>query len=302
MERQRQLTQQQPQKRGRSGFATILLSCLSLVAITFAEIVGHLIGGTLGSVSLGALAGVVCLILMGGAQTLVPTRESWLLSWKTTWWFIAMAVLFMCADFYLIIGEYGPVFAEGWPIYLAETALLCVAIGINEEVMVRGIVLNGLLAPLGGSKRGVWVAIAVSSLYFGFLHVDFYTVDPTDALQLTQSVLKMAQTGIYGFSLACLTVRTEDVFSLSVLHGLDDFLLFVPSVLFLGGDFAIEYVSTDTGSAFLTMGVYIVIISLYIPVAVKAFKLVRDMPNPTYGAFHRGSDGTHACEMAPETL
>ena len=280
-----------PQRRKPTGWGIFFLCLLCLALMTIAEIVGYIVGeftplgADLGSLSFGAIVAVLCVVALGGAKLLNPTRESWKTCWKTAWWFIAISVILMLIDGLSIIGAGEAVFDAASLVRFVETALLCFVIGLGEEVMARGIVLGGLLAPLGKTKRGVVAAIVLSSLYFGILHVDFYTTDFTDMLQLAQSVLKVLQTGVYGFALACLAVSTDDVFSISILHGLDDFLLFIPTVVLAGESAEAEYVYTDASDAIVTMVMYAIMIALYLPVAVKAYKLVKKMPKATRGAF-----------------
>ena len=281
----------QPAKRKPTGWAIFFLCLVSLGAMTFAEVIGYFIGLVtplgidLGTLAAGAIAGVLCIVALGGAKLLSPTRESWRTSWKCCWWFIAVSAVLMLFDTIGFAAEGSLVFDLGILMRFVETALLCFVIGLGEEVMVRGIVLGGLLAPLGSSKKGVWIAIFVSSLYFGLLHIDFTTTDFTDALQLAQAVLKVLQTGVYGFALACVAVGTDEIFSISILHAVDDFLLFIPSVVLAGESATAEYVYTDVEDAIFTIFMYAIMIALYLPVAIKAAKLVKDMPNPTRGAF-----------------
>lgn len=280
-----------PHVRKASGWGIFVLCLVSLGVLTLAELVGYFIGVAtplgpdLGSLSLGAIVGMLCVVILGGAKLLSPTGESWKTCWKTAWWFVAISAALMLLDTISLFSEGAVILDAGSFMRLIETALLCFVIGLGEEVMVRGIVLGGLLAPLGKTKRGVLIAIVLSSLYFGILHVDFYTTDFTDMLQLTQSVLKVLQTGVYGFALACIAVSCEDVFSISILHGLDDFLLFVPAVVLAGESAEAEYVYTDVNDAIVTIVMYAIMIALYLPVAVKAYKLVKKMPNATRGAF-----------------
>ena len=285
--------QPQPQpKRKPSGWGIFFLSCIALGAITFAEVIGYFIGlltpigEDLGSLSLGAIVGIIAIVALGGARLLSPTKESFKTCWKVGWWFIAISVVLMLLDIVSILSDESFYWDRSWFMRLIETALLCIVIGIGEETMVRGVVLGGLLAPLGKSKRGMWIAIVLSSLYFGLLHIDFYTTDFSDMLQLAQAVLKVLQTGVYGFALACLTVTTEDIFSLAFLHGLDDFLLFIPAVVMAGETAEAEYVYTDTTDALFTIAIYAVMIALYLPVAIKAAKLLISQNKTSRGAFY----------------
>ena len=300
-----QLPVQVPAKREPSGWGIFFLCLICLGVITVGEVIGFFVGEVtpigwdMGSVAGGAVFGIICVVALGGAKLLSPTKESWTVGWKTGWWFIAISVLLFLLDLTSVMFDDTVSIESGWLLRLFEAALLCAVIGLSEEIMLRGIALGGLLAPLGKTKRGVWVAIVLSSLFFGLLHIDFTTTDLSDTLQLTQAVLKVLQTGVYGFALACIVVATDDVLTASVLHALDDFFLFIVSVVLLNEGTSTEYVTPDESDAIVTIIVYAVIILLYLPVAFKAAKLVKAMPEPTRGVFYKARAEKRAQEATP---
>lgn len=295
---------QQPVKKQSSGWGIFLLCCVALGVITVGEVIGFFVGDAtpigwdLGSVAGGAIVGIFCIVALGGAKLLSPTRESWTIGWKTAWWFVAISALLLIIDLVSVLLDDTVSIQPGWLMRFFEAAILCAVIGLSEEIMLRGVALGGLLAPLGKTKTGVWVAIVLSSIFFGLLHIDFATVDLTDSLQLIQAILKVLQTGVYGFALACIVVATDDVLTASVLHGLDDFFLFIVSVVLLNEGTSTDYVTPDESDAIITIIVYAVIVLLYLPVAFKAAKLVIAMPEPTRGVFYEAREAKKAEKAA----
>lgn len=295
---------QTPVKKAPSGWGIFFLCCLALGVITLGEVIGFFVGEAtpigwdMGSVAGGAVFGIICIVALGGAKLLSPTHETWTIGWKTAWWFIAVSAILFLLDLVSVLMDDTVSIQPGWLMRLFEAALLCLVIGLSEEIMLRGVALGGLLAPLGKTKRGVWIAIVLSSLFFGLLHIDFTTTDLNDMLQLVQAILKVAQTGVYGFALACIVVATEDVFTCAIMHGLDDFLLFIVSVVLLNEGTTTEYVTTDESDAIITIIVYVVITLLYLPVAFKAAKLVKEMPEPTRGVFYKSREEKKAAKAA----
>lgn len=301
-----QYVQPQPvKKKEPSGWGIFILCCIGLGVFTLAEVIGFFIGDAtpvgwdMGSVAGGAIGGIIIVVALGGAKLFSPTRESWETGWKVAWWFVALSAILFLIDLTSVIFDDTVSIQSGWLLRFFEAALLCAAIGIGEEIMVRGLALGGLLAPLGKTKTGMWMAIVLSSLFFGILHIDFETTNFADGLQLAQAILKVAQTGVYGFALACLVVATEDIVTAAVLHGVDDFLLFIVSVVLLNEGTTTEYVTPDESDAWITIGVYAVITLLYLPVAIKAAKLVLKMPEPSRGVFWKARAEKRAAQSAP---
>ena len=301
-----QYAQMQPaRKKEPSGWGIFILCCIGLGLFTIAEVIGFFIGDAtpigwdMGSVAGGAIGGIIIVVALGGSKLLCPTRESWETGWKVGWWFVAISAILLLLDLASVLLDDPSAIQSGWFLRFFEAAILCACIGIGEEIMARGLALGGLLAPLGKTKAGMWVAIVLSSLFFGILHIDFETTNFADSLQLAQAILKVAQTGVYGFALACLVVATDDLMTAAVLHGLDDFLLFIVSVVLLNEGTSTEYVTPDESEAWITIGVYIVITLLYLPVAIKAAKLVMKMPEPSRGVFYESRHGKKAAVAAP---
>ena len=138
------------------------------------------------------------------------------------------------------------------------------------------------MAAFGGTRRGLVVSVIVTSLAFGAAHVMWTELDYTDALQVAQAVLKVMQTGIYAVFLSAQVVRTREVWGVGLLHGLDDWLLLVVSVVLGGGSIETEYVAAGD-DALPTSILYLVVIALYIPLLVRGIKMLKKAPVPDYG-------------------
>lgn len=284
----------------RRGWGRLGLVVLSLAGVVGAEAVGYALSAGIPVDAdvlcecLGAVAAVVLVVALGGARLLSPTRRSVRVTWGYLWPFVAVSAVLMAIDLV------GVSVSPGWELRLAQTALLCLAIGVLEECSLRGLVLGGLLAPLGRTRAGMWAAVVASSLIFGLLHVDLGTLDWTSALEVAQAALKVAQTGIYGYALACVVIAEGDLVSPALVHGLDDFLLFVSTTVVLGDGGDVSYVSADAAEAVSTIWLYAIMCALYLPVAVRATRLLRDHRVPERGAFMDGAERDYVAERQAE--
>ncbi len=280
------------QRRQRSNKATFFL-CLLGIAIVFvveviAVVVGMLAGLDLTTCGyVGSVVGTVAAIAaMHGASLLVPSANAMRVTLRTGWWAIAVSALLMCFDLASSLATGSFALADGWPLNVIGIALMCLAIGISEEGMFRGLLLGGLLSILGKTKRGVTRAVVISSVAFGLAHIDWIGLDYADPLSLLQALLKVIQTGVYGYYLGAVVVATGSIVGSVFLHALDNFLLMFVSIGLLGSPLSTDYVSTEA-DAVPTIVLYAIVIVLYVPLVVQGRKLLRQVPEPCLGAFVR---------------
>ena len=175
---------------------------------------------------------------------------------------------------------------SSWFVNLVVSALLCLGIGMFEEGVFRGLLLQGLLARMGTNKKGIVAAILISSLLFGFAHVvpeagAQFTVD-----YIAQMVLKTLQTGMLGVILAVVVIKTHSLWPAIVLHGLSDFLLMAPTMVLVGDDIDTEYVLTGDDGIVLIV-VYTVVCLIYLPPLIKSLRELKAMQVPHRGIFYR---------------
>lgn len=164
--------------------------------------------------------------------------------------------------------------------------ILCSCIGLCEEGLFRGLILHGLLGVMGRNRRGIVCAVVITSAVFGAAHIDWVTIDYGDMLSVAQAVMKVLQTGIFGYFLAAVILQTGDIVGAALVHAFGDFVLMVCWVGLMAQPTTTEYVSTGE-DALETLMVYVVVCALYAPLVVKAHRMLRRVPEPNYGAFQR---------------
>ena len=283
-------------RRGRDSWITLMLSGLAIVLTFVAEVIGsavvHAFGGDeedamLVSLFFACLAVVAGIVALGGRRLLWPSKESLLVTLRTGWWAIvvSLGLAVMEISDRASIGSLNLV--QNLPYSTFRLVLLCLAVGVSEECLFRGLLLEGFLDPLGRDRRGMLGALLITSALFGIAHIEWWSISYGDPIQWLQAALKVGQTGIYGFYLGALVMRTRSLVGSFLLHGLDDFLLLFPSVGLRGESANVQYV-VESASAAPVIGLSVAIILLYVPLAVLGMRLFRQSASPDHGAFHKG--------------
>ena len=159
-------------------------------------------------------------------------------------------------------------------------------VGINEEVMFRGLFLGGLLARLGDRKSGVIASAVISSLVFGAFHV-IGSLDPSNWLTLTQGAMKTLQTGLFGFVLCAPVLEDHNLGGAISYHGFNDWIILLGSILTGVPENLTTYVVDDPQVAMLASGMYGVMCVLYLPKAIQAVRRLMRLEEPQLGPFMR---------------
>ncbi len=279
------------EKPTRSGKKTLLASLLWQLPIIAFSVVGAYVGRLLGvsnetAISVGGAVGAVCaLVGLGGISLLAPRKDA-LVAWtRKGAWLYVVSVGFMAFDLVASFLDPSFVVAPDWPLRVVDALVMCLAIGVMEEGTFRGVMLGGALAAFGRTKRGVVTVCVATSVLFGLAHVVGTPIDG-DPLLLLQAVLKVVQTGIFGFFLAAMTVRTDNMLGGVLLHGISDFLLVLPTLGIAGETLDPTYVSS--GSAGMSnVSIYLFAIVLYLPLLLQGIRAMKEATAPCYGAFGR---------------
>lgn len=103
----------------------------------------------------------------------------------------------------------GVAMGEGLAQLLVQLVLSCLVTAVVEELVFRGL-LASLFARKFCGPRGLLNAAAASAFVFALLHVASDALrNVADAALLLQAVLKLAQTGLFGFIMACLFLKAR---------------------------------------------------------------------------------------------
>ena len=178
----------------------------------------------------------------------------------------------------------GSAFVADWPWRLALVTLMCLGVGVFEELAFRALPVESLLGPLGGSRAGVAWTCVVTSVGFGLAHVlpaDLASLGPLEALQM---LLKVVQTGVCGMLWAAVLVRDRTIWGVALGHALTDLPLMLSTVLFTTEGVAADYISSGD-DAMALVATYLFVIALYLPLFFKSVRILRQVPVPVRGTF-----------------
>lgn len=130
--------------------------------------------------------------------------------WKTFWlvWPPLLYALLM-----LLLA-----WAGGWPMPRVLLMVACNAalVAVSEELMFRGILLQGLL-----DRHAVWPAVLISSALFGVVH----TTNGLATGDVSGAVWQAVAAALQGVGYAAIRLRTRSVWPMVLVHALWDFAL-----------------------------------------------------------------------------
>ena len=282
----------------------VALTLLTLLAGRLAAPLGSLFA--LGSngvsflrVIIRSVIGVASLIALGGASWLIPNLQKI----REAWHFSRTIVLVNMA-FSIIAGSWGVLMllllGEATPEQVGNVifaTVLCLFVGLNEEVMFRGLLFGGLLAKLGNRRNGPLMAALISSIAFGFVHVMF-DIDYSNPMVIAQGLFKTIQTGIVGFVLCVPVLEGRNLIGASTVHSFIDWIVLAVTA-FAGRMPDGTYVNSNKTVAVAAIVIYIVISALYLPNAIKAFKRLGKVALPQFGPFIAAQKSALLVSSAP---
>lgn len=153
-------------------------------------------------------------------------------------------------------------------------------IGLFEESAFRGVLMGGILAWTDGSRRGVFLALTVSGLVFGSLHVALNITLNMSPAEVVQVLSKTLETGMMGFVIGAVYLVTKNIWAAAILHGGVDYALMAIAEIF--GQELNGYVDTESNLGSVGIQAFIVIGIKIIPL-LAAIRIVNKMPLPQRG-------------------
>lgn len=209
-------------------------------------------------------------------------------AFKQTWLFILLDSLLSSISLILLFaGIY--TLSDQLVIKFIELVIFALFIGFYEEGLFRGLFFNAFLSKWGNSHKGIINAAIWSSVLFGLLHIYPSIVggDITDLISFGTALGKTIQTGMFAFVLAAVYLKTRNFWDIAILHGLNDFVLFISTELVHNPNADSSYGNyTSGGSMGINMLIiYLVIILIALFPTIKAVKILKEIPLPQDGFF-----------------
>ncbi len=134
--------------------------------------------------------------------------------------------------FYVIMASYIGLFALIDGAYTASYAIVnvalgCFLIGLCEELLCRGWLLNTFLERFGKDKKGVWYSIIVSGVLFGLMHLGNIFTGAGVASTIAQVIMTSATGIVYGV----IYYKTKNIWTVIFLHAFWNFGVFLADLV-----------------------------------------------------------------------
>lgn len=101
-------------------------------------------------------------------------------------------------------------------------------IGIAEEFIFRGVILNLLIDRFEKTTKGIYASIAVSSIIFGLAHIS----NIISGVSIKSSLIQAVGAMVLGVLLSAIYLRTKNIWVVAILHAFMDFSSLIGSGLF----------------------------------------------------------------------
>ena len=164
--------------------------------------------------------------------------------------------------FYIILGSlFVIIFGSGGafhnPYSVANTIIGCLLVGIAEEFLCRGWLLNEFLERFGDTKKGIWYSIIVSGMIFGIIHLmNIYTTGQNATLTILQAINAAGSGIVFGV----IYYKTKNIWSVILLHAYWDFSLFLRDLIPVTSNISTSVTVTSQGIIMSLLSVLAVLI------------------------------------------
>lgn len=102
-------------------------------------------------------------------------------------------------------------------------------VGVGEEVLIRGLILNNMVQKWGSTRSGILKAVLLSSIIFGLFHLDNIFVIPP--LTILVQIINATSAGIL---FAAVYIRSKNIWSVIIIHALVDWIALFLQQCFTG--------------------------------------------------------------------
>ncbi len=107
-------------------------------------------------------------------------------------------------------------------------AITMAEIGMAEEFIFRGIILNLFLDKFHKTQKGIYASIAASSIIFGMAHI----TNIFGGVTIKGALVQAAGAVVLGALLAAIYIRTKNIWVVVIIHAFNDFSSLIGSGFF----------------------------------------------------------------------
>ncbi len=175
---------------------------------------------------------LIIMLIMGGWSIIRPSSKGFAAAFKISIYLFTFMIVASLATMTPLFAKEAT-FNPQWLAASIGSIVFALFVGLFEETLFRGIILNSLLAKIRAKKSTVLIAVIISALLFGILHVlssviSGYIVDFSSLWEILQ---KVWQTAAFGFFIAAVYLRTKNIWAVSLIHALNDILPFLAGAM-----------------------------------------------------------------------
>lgn len=193
--------------------ATFYLVHIYLRSFLFSNVFSNMYAYDIIGEAILAILAFIVLLFWKNSYVFTQKQEKFIPSLRYGWFYLIMGLIF-----FLLYGSTSMNNIPG----VINTGIFALLVGIYEEFLCRGWLLNEFLERYGETKKGVWVSIIASGVIFGLIH--FINVSSNGFAGTITQVLSASASGIlFGF----IYYRTKNIWSVVFLHAYWDFMLFL---------------------------------------------------------------------------
>jgi membrane protease YdiL (CAAX protease family) len=264
---------------------TFIIGCVLLQVLTpILELIPGFTGQIIERIILLAVMFII-IVIVAGPKIISPRGRMMGFTFRKCWWILAVNLLLLLVMLAMQIVHVHTPLVPDWVLRAVEVLILCLFVGLFEDSMFRGVILNGLVARMGNTRAGlVWAAV-ITSLLFGFTHVlgSLITGGVADITTIEQSIGKTLETAMFAFVLSAVYLKTHNIWGVAIIHGLSDFFPTLYTALFSTSAISATYVDASAGMN--SVGAYAGIAIVYIPLVIIGWHILRDLKLPQTGFF-----------------
>lgn len=196
---------------------------------------------------------LVVLFLSGNFYIFKCKKEKLLSALKKGWPLYIIMIFIMLPTFVLSILENGIKIDN-----LITLTILCIAIGVYEEMLCRAWLQNEFIERFGSNKKGVIISILISSFIFGFMHITNLSYQST-----YETIMQIINAFAMGVLLGSIYYKSQNIFSVIILHAIWDFtILFADHTLLMDcayiGTPSLNYIIISSIPTLLLSAYYII--------------------------------------------
>ncbi len=193
---------------------------------------------------------MVVLVVLGYHKILQEKGEGFLRGFYIGGFMTAYCIYEVFGQFYL----QRMAKAEAQPFFYILMFIAAVfLIGVNEEIVFRGIILNLFLDKFGNSKKGILTSTILSGVIFGAVHL----TNIFSGVSVGSATIQAVEAALLGILFAQIYLRSGNIWITVIFHALTDFASMLPSGIYGAGN-AVDTINKLSAINFIAIPVFLI--------------------------------------------